>query len=183
MRQNETTNKKDKDVLAGSCKFILTYYFKIVKIKQITGGLLYFFYGGVFMAMKGGMPQNLKPVANKEEARLRGIKGGKASGEARRKKKQMKEYAEIILSSILADKSLEKEFKDLGVKSVLKKGYTLYEAMIIGQVSSAIKGNTQAYNALKETVEPKTDFVDNNVEDLTPLADMLADNDDEDDDE
>ena len=128
---------------------------------------------------------NLIPVTerSKDEARENSRKGGIASGVARRRKKEMKEYAEAILSCLVKDDKLIKQLNKLGAKPASKKGYNFYEAMIIGQIAEAIKGNTKAYNAIKDTVEPKTGLVSNNVEDLTPLADMLADNDDEDNDE
>lgn len=40
--------------------------------------------------------QNLKPVRSKKEARERGKKGGVASGEARRQKRDRREWAKII---------------------------------------------------------------------------------------
>ena len=42
--------------------------------------------------------QNLKPVNSKKEARERGRKGGLASGEARRKRKTLKEELLLMLS-------------------------------------------------------------------------------------
>ena len=42
--------------------------------------------------------QNLKPVSSKKEARERGRKGGLASGEARRKRKTLKEELLLMLS-------------------------------------------------------------------------------------
>ena len=42
--------------------------------------------------------QNLKPVKSKKEARERGRKGGLASGEARRKRKTLKEELLLMLS-------------------------------------------------------------------------------------
>lgn len=43
--------------------------------------------------------QNLRPVRTKEEARKRGANGGRASGEARRKKKTFREMVEAALSA------------------------------------------------------------------------------------
>ena len=42
--------------------------------------------------------ENLRPVSSKEEARERGRKGGLASGEARRKRKTLKEELLLMLS-------------------------------------------------------------------------------------
>lgn len=101
-------------------------------------------------------------------------KGGKASGESRRARKTMREYAESLLSCMVKDEKLTRQFQKLGVNPEKKGGYTFYEAMIIGQMAQAIKGSTAAYNAIKETVEPKTDGIGANIEDLTPLADLLG---------
>lgn len=59
---------------------------------------------------------NLKPPRTKDEARERGQNGGKASGEARRRKKALKEEFEILLSMPLADKALQDNLSALGVK-------------------------------------------------------------------
>lgn len=58
-------------------------------------------------------PQNLK-VPTSEEARRNGSKGGKASGEARRRKKSMKELFEQILTSENEDPTLAKGLKKIG---------------------------------------------------------------------
>lgn len=108
-------------------------------------------------------------------------KGGEKSGEARRKKKMLKEYAEQILACVVKDVRLETQFKKFGIKPDSKGKYTFYEAMIIGQIAQAVKGNTQAYNAIKETIEPKNEIGAGNVEDLTPLAELLKINDGEND--
>ena len=42
--------------------------------------------------------ENLRPVSSKDEARERGRKGGSASGEARRKRKTLKEELLLMLS-------------------------------------------------------------------------------------
>ena len=52
-----------------------------------------FLFGGEAMAGK----ENLRPVSSKEEARERGRKGGLASGEARRKRKTLKEELLLLL--------------------------------------------------------------------------------------
>lgn len=100
-------------------------------------------------------------------------KGGKRSGEVRRAKKAMREYAESLLSSIVADKALLRKLGRKGFDPNKRGGYTFYEAIIIGQIASAINGDARSYNAIKETVEPKTDGIGANVEDLSPLADLL----------
>lgn len=84
---------------------------------------------------------NLIPQSErtKEEQREIARMGGIASGEARRKKKTLREAAEAIFSANLTDEEIEK---------YRAKGYeveTLLDAVIVGQVQSARKGNSQAF--------------------------------------
>ena len=84
---------------------------------------------------------NLIPQSErtKEEQREIARMGGIASGEARRKKKTLREAAEAIFSANLTDEEIEK---------YRAKGYeveTLLDAVIVGQVQSALKGNSQAF--------------------------------------
>lgn len=126
--------------------------------------------------------KNLRPSEHKlseEEA----SRGGKRSGEVRRARKTMREYAESILSCLVKDDKLTRQFEKLGIDPTNGKKYTFYEAMIIGQIAQAVKGNTQAYNAIKDTVEPKDSFVGVVVEDLSPLAELLKINKGENDDD
>ena len=95
--------------------------------------------GGGNMARPG--QNNLIPQSErtKEEQREIARMGGIASGEARRKKKTLREAAEAIFSANLTDEEIEK---------YRAKGYeveTLLDAVIVGQVQSARKGNSQAF--------------------------------------
>ena len=83
--------------------------------------------------------QNLKPVKTKSEARERGSKGGKASGEARRRKRSLREAMQTMLALELS----EKEINDLA-----KKGYdaeTQLDALTAAALMSAKRGNSQAF--------------------------------------
>ena len=78
--------------------------------------------------------QNLKPVKSKKEARERGRKGGLASGEARRKRKTLKE--ELLL--ILSDGDIQ-------------------EKISIALINEAINGNnagsvTKAFEVIRDTI-------------------------------
>lgn len=66
--------------------------------------------------------QNLRPVQSENEARELGKKGGIASGEARRAKKDMAYFARVILDEIIHDKNgVEIPTRYAMLKSVLKK--------------------------------------------------------------
>ena len=78
--------------------------------------------------------QNLKPVKSKKEARERGRKGGLASGEARRKRKTLKE--ELLL--MLSDGDIQ-------------------EKISLALINEAINGNnsgsvTKAFEVIRDTI-------------------------------
>ena len=76
--------------------------------------------------------ENLRPVSSKDEARERGRKGGLASGEARRKRKSLKE--ELLL--MLEDEEVQK-------------------SVTIALINQAQKGNVKAYEMIRDTIEEK----------------------------
>ena len=78
--------------------------------------------------------QNLKPVKSKKEARERGRKGGLASGEARRKRKTLRE--ELLL--MLSDGDIQ-------------------EKISLALINEAINGNnagsvTKAFEVIRDTI-------------------------------
>lgn len=119
--------------------------------------------------MHGG-EENLVPVRTVDEARERGRNGGKASGEARRRKKSMRQLAEALLDSKVTDEALLERFESLGFKT---KGLKISQAMLIGQMLKAMEGDPRCFQAILDLVEPKTEIQPDAVEDLTPIADML----------
>lgn len=119
--------------------------------------------------MHGG-EENLVPVRTVDEARERGRNGGKASGEARRRKKTMRQLAEALLDSKVTDEALLERFESLGFKT---KGLKISQAMLIGQMLKAMEGDPRCFQAILDLVEPKTEIQPDAVEDLTPIADML----------
>jgi hypothetical protein len=82
-------------------------------------------------------PEDLTPKQRRENA----SKAGKASGEARRKKKLLRECLEILL---------EKEMTD-------KKGETMTgaEALSAKLFKEAMKGNVKAFEVLRDTAGQK----------------------------
>lgn len=81
---------------------------------------------------------NLKPVRSKEEARERGAKGGKKSGEKRRELKTMREMLNYLLSKDITNKQGEKA--------------TTLEAVMVAQIKEALKGNTRAAQFIRDTI-------------------------------
>ena len=82
--------------------------------------------------------QNLRPntTLSKEEAEKLGRAGGIKSGEARRRKKQLKEELEIIMET-------------------LENGKTYQELISTALVKEALKGNTKAYEVIRDTMGQK----------------------------
>ena len=76
--------------------------------------------------------QNLKPVTSKKEARERGRKGGLASGEARRKRKTLKE--ELLL--MLADGDTQ-------------------QSVTLALIEKAMGGDTKAFEVIRDTIGEK----------------------------
>ena len=95
--------------------------------------------------------ENLKPVQNKSEARELGKKGGVKSGEARRKKKALRESMEALLVATLKDDELIKKFAKFG----FKKGMTMQDAISAAMIAQAANGNVKAFVAIRDTIDPK----------------------------
>lgn len=96
--------------------------------------------------------QNLKPVRTKKEARERGQRGGKASGEARRKKKTERERYQLLLD-LTTKKGDAVELED--VESILdlsKQNLKAGDLIALKTLQKAMRGNLEAvrliYNIL-----------------------------------
>ena len=76
--------------------------------------------------------ENLRPVSSKDEARERGRKGGLASGEARRKRKTLKE--ELLL--------------------MLAEGET-QQSVTLALIEKAMSGDTKAFEVIRDTIGEK----------------------------
>jgi hypothetical protein len=97
--------------------------------------------------------ENLKPVQTKKEARERGRRGGKASGEARRKKKSMREALQVIMSLDVQDKRARHKIKEMfGINDEDIDNQMLVLASTINQ---ATKGNMQAITFIRDTLGEK----------------------------
>lgn len=113
--------------------------------------------------------ENLIPFSERTKSEQRAIQsaGGKASGEARRKRKAMREQAEMLLSlpfqdykNANGDSVLEKFKKITGIEDVGEIDNQM--AMLIAMWQQALGGDTgsvSAFNSLRELVgEKKTDI-------------------------
>ncbi len=97
--------------------------------------------------------KNLIPMSKRTDAEQKEIasRGGRRSGESRRKKKAFKEAASDMLRTVISDPELLKQIQRNGYQ---KDSITYQEAMIAGMIYKAICGNTYAYEVIKKTVEP-----------------------------
>lgn len=91
----------------------------------------------------------------KEEAKELSRKGGIKSGESRRKKKLLKETLEELLELPLYDKEID-ELKSM--QNLNQKNITVQQAIIIGQIQKALKGDVASFNAIKELLEDKNNL-------------------------
>ena len=81
--------------------------------------------------------EDLKPVRSKDEAKERGKKGGNASGEARRKKKTIRETLEMMLSGKMPD------------------GATRQDAIVVALMEKALSGDVRAFEAIRDSIGEK----------------------------
>lgn len=90
--------------------------------------------------------ENLNPVRSKSEARERGRKGGLASGEARREKRDFKERIKTLLFSDVADEKIKLQIKGgLGIDVEEH-----IDVVVAALYQKAISGDVQAINKLLE---------------------------------
>lgn len=81
-----------------------------------------------------------------EEQRAIASKGGKASVEARRAKKNLKELVEIM-GDKKADPMLQERMKDMGISN---EDLTNNMACVVGLFQKAMAGDVQAFNAIRD---------------------------------
>lgn len=93
--------------------------------------------------------RNLIPVRSTEEARERGRNGGRASGEARRRKKSLREAAELYLSLPVSDK---RAWNKLAKDGVAPEDVDNQMAIIAGLTIKAAKGDAKAAKVLFDLI-------------------------------
>ena len=102
--------------------------------------------------------QNLKPFTSDqshEKAVENGRKGGKASGEAKRRKKDMRERLEILLSMPIKNGKGADIDKIKGFGELKGKNITVEDAVLIAITQKALKGDIQASTFLRDTIGEK----------------------------
>lgn len=84
-----------------------------------------------------------------EEARAYGAKGGKASGESRRRMKTFREVARAILDSPETDPDVLELLRLIGLEG------TKRDALTLAQITKAGKGDTDAFKVIRDTIGEK----------------------------
>lgn len=95
--------------------------------------------------------QNLVPMdqRTKEEARELGREGGRASGVARRRKRSLREAADLYLSLPVADR---KSWNKIAREGVDPEDIDNQMAMIIGLTQQAMKGDAKAAKVIVDLI-------------------------------
>ena len=96
--------------------------------------------------------QNLIPMEQRspEEAREMGRKGGRASGESRRRKKSLREAAELYLSLPVANR---RAWNKISAEGVDPDDIDNQMAMIIGLTQKAVKGDAKAAKIIVDLLD------------------------------
>lgn len=106
--------------------------------------------------MPRGNVHNLRTPTS-EEARKIGRKGGLASAEARKARREWKDTLEIILSLTMNDgkpTDLSK-LKSLSKERLAKVNLTINDKINIRMVNEAMKGNVRAYELIRDQIGEK----------------------------
>lgn len=121
-------------------------------------------------------PDNLIPQAHKltvEEA----SKGGKKSGEARKRKRSMRDAMEIMLAMSLKPEDAEEltDIEDIrSFAESIGKNITIQDAMVFKQIQLALAGSQKSFEIIRDTVgEKPKERIETNKEALDKLDEVL----------
>lgn len=112
--------------------------------------------------------QNLIPFSERTEKEQRDIRsaGGKASGAARRRKRSLREAADLYLSLPVSDRVRWGEMAERGVDP---EDTDNQMAMIIGLVEAATKGDAKAAKVIVDLIG---DAAESSVEEVQIIDDL-----------
>lgn len=97
------------------------------------------------------MARNEFSLMTPEQRRENGRKGGIASGEAKRKKKAMRERLEILLDLPMKNGKCVDIAEVKSWAALKKKNITVEDAIAIAQIMKALKGDTTAAIYIRDT--------------------------------
>lgn len=113
--------------------------------------------------------RNMRPLntVTKEEQKRITSAGGKASVEARRKKKSIQEVCNVLLSMPVTQEMVDK-YLDKSIKLDIPEGATMYDLMAARMAQEALVGNVKAFEAVRDSAGDKpTDKVVQDVAIMT----------------
>ena len=123
-----------------------------------------------------GVNDNLVPLNNRTKTEQTEITraGGIASGEARRRKKTMRELAQMFGSLEVSNETIRARMRSLGVS---EEDMSHDMAVMIGQYMEAEKGSTQAAAFVRDTKgeNPKEPMMQLNVDNISGLEVVFKD--------
>lgn len=93
-----------------------------------------------------------KTTLSKEEAKRMGQKGGKASGRKRAERKKFNELFNSYLDKKVSNDKIKQQMLQFGFKD---KECTNKNAIVFAQYKEALKGSTQAFIAVRDTMGEK----------------------------
>ena len=114
--------------------------------------------------------ENLKFIKSTEEAREKGRAGGIASGKARRRKRAMREAADLFLSLPVTDR---RKLKKLKAKELDENDIDQQMAMIAGLVEAAQNGDAACANVIVKLLGEAAPVTDN-TDELEKAAQILG---------
>lgn len=120
--------------------------------------------------------KNLVPMdqRSKDEARIYGERGGIASGASRRRKRSLKECADLYLSLPPTDR---RRWNKIAKQGVAPEDIDNQMAMIIGLTERAIKGDAKAAKVVIDLLGEKPEKEENQNGMLADLIDGLIEDD------
>ena len=114
--------------------------------------------------------ENLKFIKSTEEAREKGRAGGIASGKARRRKRAMREAADLFLSLPVTDR---RKLKKLKAKELDEEDIDQQMAMIAGLVEAAQNGDAACANVIVKLLGEAAPGADS-TDELEKAAEILG---------
>ena len=93
--------------------------------------------------------------------------GGKASAKTRRQKKRLSELIDIFGNLDVKSENTKKMMKDLGIDP---DDFSNDMAIVVSQFQQALRGNTKAFNAIRDTRGQTPDKNINVHGDITPVG-------------
>lgn len=119
--------------------------------------------------------ENLVSLADRttEEKRKIGISGGIASGKARREKKTMAQLVNQMMNRQVDVNNLPDDLQALA--DIVGEEKTMSAYMVAGQMKSASRGNTKAFEVLTEMQDKAEKHEDGNSKWTIPITDITTD--------